>query len=203
MQSRVLPPDEDLEAILAGVAGARDVDSVIVERAVRAVVVSERVECAAARGRHHVGRARALERDERVVDAAIDELDLRGRVLGEPLEVLLAIRRVHDEQHVVGAPVHEEVVDDAAARAQHHAVLDAADRKRRDGVRRHAVDERDRPGAAHHELAHVRHVEEPRGAADRLMLGHDARVLERHLPSRERHELPAERGVAVVERRAE
>jgi hypothetical protein len=163
----------------------------------------ERVECAAARGRHHLGRARALERDQRELDALVDELDIRGRVLGEPLEILLAIRRVHDEQHVVGASIHEKIVDDAALGPQHDAVLDAANRKRGHGVRRHPIDERDGARPAYQELAHVRHVEEPRGAANRLMLGDDARVLERHLPSGERHELRAERRVTVVEGRAQ
>src|SRR5207245_1397948 len=52
------------------------------------------------------------------------------------------------------------------------------------------------------ELAHVAHVEEPDGAANRSVLLDDPGVLHRHLPATERHHARAGRDVLVIERRA-
>ena len=53
--------------------------------------------------------------------------------------------------------------------------------------------------AEHLDLAHVAHVEEPGGGADRAMLLHDAAVGDRHLPAAELDELGVEAAVVLVE----
>ena len=57
-------------------------------------------------------------------------------------------------------------------------------------------------GAVHVDLSHVRHVEDARVGANRLVLGDDALVLHRHLEARERHHARSESHVAPVERSA-
>ena len=53
------------------------------------------------------------------------------------------------------------------------------------------------------ELSHMRHVEKPRGRADvKVLFQNAARVLNRHLVSRERHHTAAEIEMEPVERRA-
>src|SRR6185503_14221968 len=52
-----------------------------------------------------------------------------------------------------------------------------------------ALEVRERPGALHLQLAHVRDVEEPGGGAHGHVLGDEARILHRHLPPAEGHHL--------------
>ena len=81
------------------------------------------------------------------------------------------------------------------ARAARRQALDVAGHQplqRRRGVR-----------AVEPDLAHVRDVEQGGGGPAVLVLGQDAgRVLDRHLPAGERHQLAAELAVQIVQRRA-
>ena len=54
--------------------------------------------------------------------------------------------------------------------------------------------------AVQFELTHVREVEEPGALAHGVVLGQDARVLDRHLEAAERHHARPKREMRVVER---
>ena len=142
-----------------------------------------------------------LQRQHRDLAGAVVEQHPVGDVRGQPVAVGVDAGRVHDQQDVVVAePVGDQVVDRAAALVQEQRVLRPAGADPVDVVREHALDERDRLGAADLELAHVRDVEDAGVIAHRQVLGDDALVLHRHLPSGEGNHPSSGGHVAVVER---
>ncbi len=188
---------EQLDAGLAGVAGAGD------DRAHAAHLGLGEGERLERRQLDEAGRGGALQREHRDPLGQIVELDAVRQVADEPLAVGVDARGVDDQQHVVvGEPVGDQVVDRAAALVQEQRVLGMAGADAVEVVREHPLDERDRPGAADLELAHVRDVEDPGVPAHRAVLRDDPLVLHRHLPAG-KGDHPCSRGhVAVVERRA-
>ena len=121
-------------------------------------------------------------------------------VVGEPVEVLRAVARVHaDEEVLGGAPVDDHVVDDAAGLAAQAAVLRLAVGHLREVVREDAAQRLERLRAAEDDLAHVRDVEQPDAGPDRLVLREDPGVLHRHLPAGELDQAGAGPDVLFVE----
>src|SRR6266851_3957140 len=168
---RVGARDEDLEAVLAGIPGARD-------------------------RRHRAGHLRRghTEGDD-VVDVHRGDAaqDLRrARTLRRDE------RGLHRE--AVGCDaVDDDVVDDRPALVRQQTVASVTDLETRDVARDQAVEGGEGARALEEELAHMREIEEPRRAADRAMLRDDTGVLDGHLPSRERDHLRAERAVPFVQ----
>ena len=124
---RVLGGEQQLDAVLAGVAGAGDrgcsgAPATVVRRGpepLRQLAVGELLDERA--------RVRALDGEHRVVvELVLDgDVEVRG-VLLEPREVLLVVARVRDGEEVLGAEaVAEQVVEDAAVVLGEHAVLRA------------------------------------------------------------------------------
>ena len=109
---------------------------------------------------------------------------------------------VDDEEQVVGAPRHHQVVEDAAGVVGEERVALLA-LGQADDVDRHQRLERGRGVVADQaQLAHVRDVEQRRRLAALAMLGEDAgRVRDRHVVAGERHHLRAELDVQRVQRR--
>jgi hypothetical protein len=145
---------------------------------------------------------RPLEREHRDPLGEILELRVGRHVRRQPVVVGVDPRGVDDEQDViVGEPVGDQVVDRAAVLVQEQRVLRLARLDPVDVVGEHPLHERDRAGAAHLELAHVRHVEEAGMGADGLVLRDDALVLHGHLPPGEGNHPRPRCHMAVAERR--
>ena len=205
-RGRVVPRAEDLDAVLAGVAGARDGAAHVRDDRVAEV---EDLELARASPRRR-RRARATSNAFGPWSAISAVSSVRSSnsqwfsaAFWKTRRHLVAVRRVaDDEPAILRGAVDDEVVED-------RALLVAGAR-----VERLAVDElrrvvRDRGSsttcagvlAAHLELAHVRDVEEAGRRAHGLVLVDDARVLHRHLPAGERDDPRAGFHVLVVEGR--
>jgi hypothetical protein len=121
-------------------------------------------------------------------------------VLAHVRHVLVAIAGVHaDEDLVLRDAIADEVVDDGAARVAQRGVLRAAIGDAVQIVGDQTIDGADRVVADDAHLAHVRHVEEADVAANALVLGQDAVVLDRHVVAGELDHASAERDVRVVE----
>ena len=194
----------DLEAVGAGVAGARDQGRPPRDLAAREGPAGERRELRRGHAREHARRERTLEREQARLVAAVARAGLRRRVARDPAPILLDVRRVHADQQRVGREAVEgDVVDDAACLVAEQAVAHAADRERRDGPREQALGRLDRRRALELDLAHVRDVEEPRALAHGGVLLEDRAVLHRHLEAGELDHARAQATVGLVERRAQ
>ena len=191
----------ELEAVLARVPGARDQRLRPEQRASQEPVVPKLER----RVRHvppeHLGRARPLQGEQRRLVRAILEPHARRAVLAHPGQVLLTIRRVHDDHELRLGTVDEQVVHDPAVRVAHGRVHGLAGLGGRQVVRDQPVHECERLGSRDEELAHVRDVEQPRALPHELVLPHVAGVADRHLVAREVDEPGSGRDVEGMERR--
>ena len=123
---RAVRRDQELHAVLAGVARAAgeavDAGDGHVRRA------HARRQLALGDALHGGARLGTLDGQHRPALVRVGDLDVEvARVLAEPGEVLLVVRRVRDGQEAVLAePVGEQVVEHAAVLAAEHRVLGAA-----------------------------------------------------------------------------
>ena len=195
--------DVELEAVLAGVAGARDDGGHARHRPADEVVVRDAGHVAIGQAAHQRLRLRPLHREQRGLVAHVLPLRAADAVRGDPRPVLVDVGGVdHEHVVVVGQPVHRQVVHDAAFRVAEGRVLDLADLEGPRVVGAQALDRGERVGAAHLELAHVADVEEADRAAHRAVLLDDPAVLHRHVPAAEGNHLRARLDVNVAERGA-
>ncbi len=196
--------DENLEAVLAGVAGARHGGADVGHLPVREPVVLHRGEIDADERLKDLERRRALQREQRVSRGRIDGHGVAGSgdVPGDPGVVLLNVAGVDDEEEVRGGQaVDEQVVDKRALRRQQARILRLPDLQLRGVVARDALHRRQRVPAGDLDLAHVADVEEAGARAHGHVLVGDARILDRHVPAAERTHLGAGAAMAGVERR--
>ena len=123
---RVLGVDEELHAVLARVAGAAYEHGHVGHRTLAAVHPGREV--AVGKPRDDARGVRALDGQHREVPCPVDDIDVEfGGLRLEPGEVLLVVGSVRDrEERRLGEPVGEQVVENAAVLAAHHAVLGAA-----------------------------------------------------------------------------
>ena len=187
------PVDEQLEPVLARVAGARDERRDARDLALGDRVVAQRAEVQIGQRSEHLGGAWPLDGDERRRERPIVE---HGPPAPEPRSQL-----VRDDRRVAGVGHDEEPLRPAAIRGANHRVLGPPD-----GQRPRVADERRGERvtgvfALDVELAHVRQVEQARPLPDRPMLVEDARVLDGHEPAAELDEPRAERAMDVDQRR--
>ena len=157
--------DEQLDAVLAGVARpahehvrrAGDGEHAVRKRGGQ-LAVGERA--------HDRARLRALDGEHGVVGEPVAHRRVvAARVLLEPREVALVVRRVrHGEEAVRAEPVGEQVVEHPAVLAAQDGVLGAALARAGDVVGEQALEQRLRAGTRRLDLAHVRDVEDPRGS---------------------------------------
>jgi hypothetical protein len=144
-----------------------------------------------------------LQREHRVVGRAVANLDAVPALglLGEPCEVRLGVRRVHDgEEAAVLQPVREQVIEHTAVLAAQQRVLSAAQADLVEVVAQQVAQELRRPWPSRLDLAHVRNVEETGARAHRHVLLANALVLHRHLPAGERNQPRARFGVQLEKR---
>jgi len=153
-------------------------------------------------GREQLLGARALEREQRKLECAVLDLHARRRVLPKPIQVMLAVRCVDDDEKTFAASVDDEVVDDPTRLVAEQAVLRLAVDERAEIVGDQALQEVEAGVAGDAKAAHVRHVEEARDSSHCEMLVADRAVLLGHLPPPEVDHAAAEGDVLVVERSA-
>ncbi len=194
--------DEDLEPVLAGVAGPRDQPRDPGDGPLGGGVVAQRRQVDVGQRPEDLGRARTLDgqqagRQRPVVEDRLEALESLGEGVGDD-------RRVagvgDDQEAVLAEAVDDQVVDDPAVGRADHRVVGATD-----GQARRVGDERRREcraglGALDVELAHVRQVEQPDPLADGPVLLDDRAVLDRHQPAAEFDQPRAERAVGVGQR---
>ena len=198
--------DDELEAVLAGVAGAADKgvnarDLTGHRRVIRQlvdglllVVLDERDEDLRGLG--------ALDGDHGNVAGLGLEVHVKAvRALVESLPDDVDVRRVGDDEELrLAQAVGDEVVEDAAVFGDDHRVLRLAHRERGE-VRDKRVGEELRGAVAvDPDFAHVGEVKEAGGFADGAVLLELAAVLERHVPRAKRGKGRAELLVLGVER---
>ena len=194
--------DDQLDAVLAGVARAADEHAVLAGDGQRRRLEAPGQLAVGDPGDDAAGLG-ALDGEHREVVQAVGQLDVEALgLLAEPGEVALVVARVGDGQEAIAQAIGEEVVEHPAVVLAEHGVLGAAVLQLGHVVGQDPLQERLGVGAARLDLAHVGDVEDARAAAHGLVLGADPLVLHGHLPARERHEPRAGRDVAVVQGRA-
>ena len=181
---------EHLEAVLAGVAGARDRDAHAGDFAGGEPVVLHLRQRHRRERLQHVERGRPLQRQQRVPVARVHGRGVGelGHLAADPGVVLLDVRRVDDQQEVVvGQAIHEQVVDERAGWRRERGVVDLPDGEARGVVGGDLLDGRQRVGAGDLDLAHVAHVEQAGPRPDGHVLVGDPGILDGHVPAAERH----------------
>ena len=178
--------DEDLEAVLAGVARPRHERRDAGDVALRDGVVAR-----AARSTSVSGRTISSERGPWTAMSAVASAPVvqDGPAAGDPLRQRvahdLAVAGIGDDEvALLAQPIDDQVVEDAAVRRDDHRVVGTPD-----GEGRRVRDERVGQGVARlrafdEQLAHVRQVEQAGPLADGAVLFEDAAVLDRHEPAR-------------------
>src|SRR5690606_4112838 len=193
---RVLGAAEELEAVLAGVAGPRHDGRLAGEVRLGEAEVADRGEVD--RGEWLQGGLRpgTLESQEGQAVAVVSK---HGSLRSEPGKVRLAVGRVdHDEDPLCREAVADHVVDHLALvvdddGVERPAVLDSAE-----VVGDQPVAVLERAGPLEDEDAHVRDVEEAGIVADGVVLLQHGGVLDGHLPAGEFHHLRAGTKVGVI-----
>ena len=126
----------------------------------------------------------------------------RGDRRAQVGDVVVLAGGVDDQEQVVGAPRHHQVVEDAAGVVGEEGVALLALGQADDVDRHQRLERRRRVVADQAQLAHVRDVEQRRRLAALAVLGEDARrVRDRHVVAGERHHLRAELDVQRMQRR--
>ena len=207
--------DVQLEAVLAGVAGARDEHGLALELGGDRAVVLERrdgggevlpvvagaLDAEALRLLQDLERVGPLDRDERDVVGLVEHVGLERRgAVAQLLGDDLAVRGVRDDHvAVLAGAVHDEVVDHAAVAREQQRVLRLPLGDRRELARERVVERVGRLGADDDDLAHVREVEEARVLTHRVVLGQVAGIAHRHLPAGEVGERRSRGAVHLIE----
>ena len=138
------------------------------------------------------GVARAGVHGHRVADA--------GDAVANPLEAGRDVGGIdHEQEVVVGQPVHQQVVDESAFGGRQGRVLRLAGLEPVRVVGRYPLHGGEGVGPRHLDLAHVADVEQPRRPPHGQVLLGNAGVLDGHLPPRERHHLRAQGDVTGMQ----
>ena len=181
---------EHLEAVLAGVAGARDRAAhaghfaggePVVLHLASGTAVSV---CSTSSAAGPCSASSAY----RLLVLTAGASAKSAHLAANPGVVLLDVRGVDDQQEVVvGHAVHEQVVDEGAGWRGERGVVDLPDGEARGVVGRDLLHGRQRVGAGDLDLAHVAHVEQAGPCPDGHVFVGDAGVLDGHVPAAERH----------------
>ena len=180
---------EELEAILAGIAGAADDAGAAAE--------GDEFGDAIPVGKLHVGSRdllidcggrRALDGHARVTRAFVGQGDAGEEAGLHPGEVLGGFGGIDHQEPCFGSgAVKNEVINHPAAFVEEERVLPLPDPETGVVVGEEAVQPVAGGGALDAELSHVRDVEDAAGTADREVFLGDALVLHRHIPAGKGH----------------
>ena len=158
----------------------------------------------------NVYRARPLNRQLSVrVAQVFDHAVKRGRILANPLNVLLARSGInHQQKIVIAQAMHNHVVYKSALRVEHRGVLRLPNRQFRCVIHAEILNRGERAARSfsgvNADVAHVADVEHPNASAHRLVFRHQAaarRILDRHIPAAEIHHFRAKLPVQRIQRR--
>ncbi len=120
-------------------------------------------------------------------------------MIAHPGQVLVHVCRVEDEQEFsLGQAVDQQVVVKTPARSHQTVVVRATDLELRDVVAGQVLEEVAGLRAGHAGLTHVADVEQACTVPHGHVLVDQAAVLDRQLPTRERHDAAAVGDVAFV-----
>ena len=193
----------DLEAVLAGVAGARNEHFRPRHLTLREMVVGDHRHAERRQRREQRFGLGTLDREQRHVVRDVLEPDVGAAFAFHDVRPIRgAVGGVDDQHQAVVEAVHEAVVHERAALGEDRRVLRLARLQRADVVAGDALHEGVAVGPRDLELAHVRDVEDAHGLAHRPVLGADAGgIRDRHLEARVRHHLRAQGDVHGVQRR--
>ena len=193
----------NLEAVLAGIAGARDDAGGADDRRILHVHEFHRRRARPESGENRL-RLRALQGEQRPV---VEQGDVATRHVRLHMgDVLVLAGGVDDDEEMIPAVGDHQVIENAAIVAGKEAVALAAGLKAED-VDRHELLEGERRilrrsgrrGDDH--LSHVGDVKETgRGARMQVFLHHAERILHRHVVAGERHHPGAERQMQRMQR---
>ena len=144
--------------------------------------------------------AGSLQRDEHALFAQIPDFHVVcGGGPAKPVQVLLPVARVGNDQQAVRRPVDQEIIDNAAVGPARQGIVGPVWLEPFDVVYRDVVHEGHGVRSGNLDAAHVGDIEQAGFRADRVMFGKDAFVLHRHLPAAERHQPSAQVQVAFIE----
>lgn len=198
----VLRLHEQLEAVLAGVAGARDQRRDAGDRSGQTGVVLQAVQIGVGERREDARGLGALHGEQRVGVPVVAHLGVEpGRPLGQRVQDDLGVGGVGDD-HVLGLfePIDDQVVQDAAVLAADHGVARPARLHGADVADQREVQQLGRLRAGDGDLTHVRQVEETGAGAHRDVLLALGAVAQRHVPAGEVGHRRAQRAMRGIER---
>src|SRR6266446_1071815 len=180
-----------LEAILAGIARARDDAVRSSHHTGCAVVVANGTQVNICQWLQHSLSCWPLQSEQCSGIRLIEDMDILEllRLSLYPCEVFLDVGCVDDE-HVldIRQPVNQQVIDYIAVRKAEGGVERLLNSQAGDIVGHEILQESDRAWSFNLQFAHVAHVKEACPAAYRTVLFHNAAVLKGHLPATELHE---------------
>ena len=194
---------QELETVLARVAAAKDGDVMSGHFAPDEVVILQLIELLGSQSGENVLSTRPLKGDQRVIVTHVLHFALATAMGFDPIEVLLDIRGVDDGQIArIAHTRDDQIVDETSFGRCEGRVMRSSHRETRHVVGSQSLQELKSSRAFEKELAHVAHVEQPGGVANRKMLGHDGAVVHRHLPAGEIHQSCVELSMYGIKRRS-
>ncbi len=199
---RDLGVDQQLDPVLAGVAGAADQGRATADLGVRDVeAIRQRDPQRRSENRPSV---RPLNGKHRVAIGNVTNDHVKSPALpSKPSQIALVIGRVGDDQVAVATePVSEEVVEDTTALPAKARVLGTADRDLGDVIREHPLKERQGSRSLNLNLPHMRHIEHPDMPAHRRVLLPNPLISNGHLPTSKRNNFRPKLNMLLVERSA-
>ncbi len=144
-----------------------------------------------------------LQRHERHVRTSIGDLCLAVDLARDPLEIRRLVGGVDHEQEFLGTEaIDQKVIDVGTPLGEESTVVCPPRLELGDIVGCQPLQSLFGLGTAHGQLPHVRHIEQTGGLSHGPMLVDDSRVLDRHFPAGELHQLGASFNVTLIERRA-
>src|ERR1700694_2328676 len=188
-------PAEQLEAILAGIAGPRNHARHFRDVPLDEGIVLDTSQVGFRQPLDEADGSWTLHADQRPFPADIE--DRAPTLRPDPLEVAILVGGLeHQQIAAVGHRVDEDIIDDAALLVTKQGVLDPPVLEP-GHVTSHDALGQARIGDA--QLTHVREIEEADGFSHGTMLFADGAVLERHHPATEVRQLGAEADMFLVE----
>ena len=156
--------EHHLEAVFAGVAGARHECGRAADVGLHEGVAGQWLQVGAARGLQNLLRPRALDADERRLQRPIVKVHIKVEAValfGEERDVVFAVRGIEDEQDlVIVEHVADHVVEDAAVGLTQHRVGGFALPNARQVARAALLGQRQGIRPAQVDATHVRQIEQ-------------------------------------------
>jgi len=149
--------------------------------------------------RKRIRGLRPLQCQQGVLVQVVDGDVVRQR-LAQRAEIVPFGRAVDHQIERLGPARDHQVIEHPALLVKQQRIALLAELERAEVDRQHGFDRRVEIGAGEDQLAHVRHIEQPRILASPVVLGNDPLVLDGHFVARKGHHPRAPRAVPGVQR---